>query len=104
MNRRMLLMAGFSLAFTTEHALSADEGRPPAKERTVPVNPTPPGFPDIAYLGGQMSYSQLGINNGRAVLLSTDAGVTWSDMSQDSDPTHAEFTHPDQHAIVHPHQ
>ncbi|MDX6557400.1 MAG: hypothetical protein QOF72_449, partial [Blastocatellia bacterium] len=61
---------------------------------------TPPGFPDIAYLGGQMSYSQLGINNGRAVLLSTDAGVTWSDMSQDADPTHAEFTHPDQHAIV----
>ena len=61
---------------------------------------TPPGFPDIVYLGGSMSYSQLGINNGRAVLLSTDAGATWSDMSQDSDPTHAEFTHPDQHAIV----
>src|SRR5256714_2321582 len=61
---------------------------------------TPPGFPDIAYLGGSMSYSQLGINNGRAVLLSTDAGATWSDMSQDSDPSHAEFTHPDQHAIV----
>jgi hypothetical protein len=61
---------------------------------------TPPGFPDIVYLGGQMSYSQLGINNGRAVLLSTDGGATWSDMSQDGDPTHAEFTHPDQHAIV----
>ena len=35
-----------------------------------------------------------------AVLLSTDAGATWSDLTQDGDPTQAEFTHPDQHAIV----
>jgi hypothetical protein len=61
---------------------------------------TPAGFPDIVYLGGSFSYSQLGLDNGRAILLSTDAGATWSDMSQDSKPTHANFTHPDQHAIV----
>src|SRR6202521_157219 len=42
----------------------------------------------------------MGKSNGRAVLLSTDGGATWSDMTQDGDPNHAEFTHPDQHAIV----
>lgn len=61
---------------------------------------SPKGFPNVVYLGGSFSYSQLGLNNGRAVLLSTDAGATWSDMTQDGDPNHAEFTHPDQHAIV----
>ena len=34
------------------------------------------------------------------MLLSTDGGATWSDLTQDGDPTQAEFTHPDQHAIV----
>jgi hypothetical protein len=62
---------------------------------------TPAGHPDIVYLLGSFSYGQLGgVSNGRAVLLSTDAGTTWSDLTQDGDPTHAEFTHPDQHAIV----
>jgi hypothetical protein len=62
---------------------------------------TPAGFPDIVYLLGSFSYGQLGgVSNGRAVLLSTNAGVDWSDLTQDADPTHAEFTHPDQHAIV----
>ena len=62
---------------------------------------TPAGFPDIVYLLGSFSYSQLGgLSNGRAVLLSSDAGAHWSDLTQDSDPSHAEFTHPDQHAIV----
>ncbi|MGB8327833.1 MAG: hypothetical protein WCE48_09675 [Steroidobacteraceae bacterium] len=62
---------------------------------------TPAGFPDVVYLGGSFSYGQLGgVSNGRAVLLSSDAGATWSDLTQDGDPTHAEFTHPDQHAIV----
>ena len=62
---------------------------------------TPAGFPDIVYLLGSFSYSQLGgLSNGRAVLLSTDGGNHWSDLTQDGDPTHAEFTHPDQHAIV----
>jgi hypothetical protein len=62
---------------------------------------TPAGFPDVVYLLGSFSYGQLGgVSNGRAVLLSTNAGVDWSDLTQDGDPTHAEFTHPDQHAIV----
>jgi hypothetical protein len=62
---------------------------------------TPAGFPDVVYLLGSFSYGQLGgVSNGRAVLLSSNAGVDWSDLTQDGDPTHAEFTHPDQHAIV----
>jgi hypothetical protein len=62
---------------------------------------TPAGFPDLVYLLGSFSYGQLGgVSNGRAVLLSSDGGNTWSDLTQDGDPTHAEFTHPDQHAIA----
>ncbi|TMC29011.1 MAG: exo-alpha-sialidase, partial [Chloroflexi bacterium] len=57
--------------------------------------------PDVIYLGGSFSYGQLhGVSNGRAVMLSTDAGATWSDLTQDADPTHAEGMHPDQHALV----
>ncbi len=41
-----LLMAASSLAFATEDAFAADQGRPPAKERSSSVNATPPGFPD----------------------------------------------------------
>ena len=37
---------------------------------------TPAGFPDVVYLLGSFDYGQLGgVSNGRAVLLSTDAGV-----------------------------
>jgi hypothetical protein len=62
---------------------------------------TPAGFPDVVYLLGSFSYGQIGgPSNGRAVLLSSDGGTTWSDLTQDGDATHAEFTHPDQHAIV----
>jgi hypothetical protein len=62
---------------------------------------TPPGAPDTVYLGGSFSYGELhGPSNGRAWLLSTDAGVTYSDLTQDGDPNKAEGIHPDQHAIV----
>src|SRR5450830_626751 len=62
---------------------------------------TPAGHPDVVYLLGSFDYGQLGgLSNGRGVLLSTDGGATWSDLTQDADPHHAEFTHPDQHAIV----
>lgn len=61
---------------------------------------TPAGQTDIVYLAGSLSYNQLGnVSNGRAILLSTDGGLTWSDMSQDSNHNHANGTHPDQHAI-----
>ena len=59
------------------------------------------GSADTVYLGGSFSYGQLhGRSNGRAVLLSTDGGATFSDLTQDADPNHAEGMHPDQHALV----
>jgi hypothetical protein len=62
---------------------------------------SPLGYPDVVYLLGSFDYDQdHGRSNGRGVLLSTDGGATWSDLAQDGDPQHAEFTHPDQHAIV----
>jgi len=63
---------------------------------------SPAGYPNIVYLAGSFDYNQKfgGQSNARAVLLSSDSGATWSDLTQDSDPQHAEFTHPDQHAIV----
>ncbi len=61
---------------------------------------SPKGYPDVVYLLGSFDYGLFGFNNGRAVLLSTDAGNTWSDMSQDGRTPLANATHPDQHAIV----
>jgi hypothetical protein len=52
---------------------------------------TPPGAPDVVYLGGSFSYGELhGPSNGRAWLLSTNGGTSFSDLTQDADPTHAE--------------
>jgi hypothetical protein len=62
---------------------------------------TPAGARDVVYIGGSFDYNNLhGRNNGRAWLLSTNGGDTWSDLTQDGDPSHAEGIHPDQHAIV----
>lgn len=62
---------------------------------------TPAGSPDVVYLGGSYSYGQQhGPTNGRAVILSTDAGASFTDMTLDGDPSHAEGMHPDQHALV----
>jgi hypothetical protein len=66
---------------------------------------SPKGHPDVVYVGGSMSYDQLvccgdGSSNGRGVLLSTDGGATWSDLTQDGDPNQAEGLHPDHHELV----
>ncbi|HEV2033943.1 MAG TPA: sialidase family protein, partial [Candidatus Dormibacteraeota bacterium] len=61
---------------------------------------TPKGSPDIVYVGGSYSYGEPFANH-RAVVLSTDGGTTWTDMTSDStDSVHPNALHPDQHFIV----
>ena len=61
---------------------------------------TPKGYPDIVYVGGSYSYGQT-IANKRGVVLSTDAGVSGTDMTFDgTDPLHPNGLHPDQHFLV----
>ena len=61
---------------------------------------TPKGHPDIVYVGGDYTYGET-IANKRAVILSTDAGVSGTDMTFDgTDPLHPNGLHPDQHSIV----
>src|SRR5207248_9391495 len=75
---------------------------------------SPPGKPDVVYLGGIFNYTNYGFrNNGRAFLRSTDAGVTFTDLTWDAttnptppdtccqpNPIAPNGMHPDQHAIV----
>jgi hypothetical protein len=62
---------------------------------------SPPGSPDIVYIGGAMQYDEIFTahqpSNGRAVQRSEDAGVNFTDMTID---THGVSRHPDQHAIA----
>jgi hypothetical protein len=61
---------------------------------------TPKGHPDIVYAGGDYAYGE-NIANKRGVILSTDAGVSGTDMTFDgTDPLHPNGLHPDQHDIV----
>jgi hypothetical protein len=61
---------------------------------------TPKGHPDIVYAGGDYAYGE-NIANKRAVILSTDAGVSGTDMTFDgTDQYHPNGLHPDQHDIV----
>jgi hypothetical protein len=61
---------------------------------------TPKGYPDMVYAGGSYSYGET-IANKRGVILSTDAGVSGTDMTYDgTDPLHPNGLHPDQHDIV----
>jgi hypothetical protein len=61
---------------------------------------TPKGNPDVVYTGGSYAYGEQ-IANKRGVILSTDAGVSGTDMTFDgTDPLHPNGLHPDQHAIV----
>src|SRR6266403_5343159 len=75
---------------------------------------SPPGKPNVVYLGGASSYSTYGFrNNGRAFIRSSDAGLTFTDMTWDAttNPTPLgsccqpnsiapNGMHPDQHALV----
>jgi hypothetical protein len=77
---------------------------------------SPPGKPDVVYLGGVYNYFETLVgfrNNGRAFLRSTDAGVTFTDLTRDATtnptppntcceqgPFAPNGMHPDQHAIV----
>jgi len=59
---------------------------------------SPPGAPNIVYIGGAMQYGEIGgRSNGRAVQRSEDAGVNFTDMTID---TQGASLHPDQHAIA----
>ncbi|HEX6699862.1 MAG TPA: hypothetical protein VF101_03950 [Gaiellaceae bacterium] len=72
---------------------------------------SPAGRPDEVVLGGSMNYGELppyggaDRSNGRGVVMSTDAGVNWFDMTGDARHSsdgilfHDEDMHPDQHAI-----
>jgi len=75
---------------------------------------SPPGKPDVVYLGGSFSYTTYGgRNNGRAFIRSSDRGVTFADMTWDSttnptppgsccqpNPIAPNGMHPDSHAMV----
>jgi hypothetical protein len=61
---------------------------------------TPAGHPDIVYAGGSYAYGEQ-TSNKRGVVLSTDAGVTSTDMTMDgTDIYYPNALHPDQHALV----
>ncbi|GAC1505711.1 MAG: exo-alpha-sialidase [Candidatus Dormibacteraceae bacterium] len=61
---------------------------------------TPSGSPDIVYLAGSYAYGEPFANH-RGVVLSTDGGTTWTDMTADStDSVHPNALHPDQHFLV----
>ena len=54
----------------------------------------------MVYVGGDYSYGET-IANKRGVVLSTDAGVSGTDMTMDgTDSLHPNALHPDQHSIV----
>jgi hypothetical protein len=75
---------------------------------------SPPGKPDVIYLGGSFDYNNYAFtNNGRAFIYSTDAGNTFTDVTWDATTTPTapgsccqpnaiapNGMHPDSHAIA----
>jgi hypothetical protein len=75
---------------------------------------SPPGKPDVVYLGGSFDYGNYAFtNNGRAFIYSTDAGNTFTDVTWDAtttptapgsccqpNATAPNGMHPDSHAIA----
>jgi hypothetical protein len=61
---------------------------------------TPAGHPDVVYVGGDYFYGET-VANKRGVVLSTDGGVSATDMTFDgTDMLHPNGLHPDQHSLV----
>jgi hypothetical protein len=66
---------------------------------------TPPGQPDTVWLGGSMHYDELRLyagadrSDGRAVVRSTNAGASWTDMTGDA-RVDFEDQHPDTRDVV----
>lgn len=64
---------------------------------------SPVGQPDTVWIGGSMNYDEIFTlhppSNGRAVLRSTDAGMNFTDMTNDAQAT-PQGMHPDQHAFA----
>ena len=74
---------------------------------------SPPGQPNMVYVYGSFVYAEApdlgqdgfhtqgGVSNGRAVVLSTDGGNTFTDLTEDaSSTTKPQGLHPDQHALI----
>jgi hypothetical protein len=65
---------------------------------------SPAGHPDTVWIGGQMQYNDIFViptlSNGRAVMRSTNAGASFTDMTNDTAQPLPNGMHPDQHAIV----
>ncbi|HEU5215871.1 MAG TPA: hypothetical protein VFU30_10045 [Gaiellaceae bacterium] len=59
---------------------------------------SPPGHPDDVYVGGSFDYNAYPLYGGRAVLLSQDAGATWTEQTTSADMQVG--IHPDQHALA----
>ena len=64
---------------------------------------SPAGQPDTVWIGGSMQYNEIFTapppSNGRAVQRSTDAGVDFTDMTDDAQSP-PQGMHPDQHAVA----
>ena len=64
---------------------------------------SPAGKPDTVWVGGQMQYNEIFTpnppSNGRAVMRSIDGGLTFTDMTNDTQSPPLGM-HPDQHAIA----
>lgn len=73
---------------------------------------TPDGFPDVVYVMGSYSYSELyGASNGRGLIMSQTAGdpdptakgASWTDMTFDFTPQdQPDHLHPDHHELLTP--
>jgi len=75
----------------------------PANPENAPLSGA---TPDTVYLSGSNQYNEnntaSGRSNGRAVIVSTDAGDTFTDMTEDDTgpETHPGALHPDHHGLV----